>query len=54
MTTIPDFTEAEYKRVSAWLSERYGKPVSIQLANISSGATAATLKDDDHHGPLMV
>lgn len=25
-----------------------------QLANISSGATAATLKDDDYHGPLVV
>ena len=25
-----------------------------QLANISSGATAATLKDDDYDGPLVV
>jgi len=25
-----------------------------QLANVSSGATAANLNDDDYHGPLMV
>jgi hypothetical protein len=25
-----------------------------QLANVSSGATAATLRDDDHFGPLLV
>jgi len=133
MTTIPDFTEAECQRVSAMLLERYGKLVSLQLAdselqlgsnpadlslcptiywnergahfvlckvgenryrcqffyseaeqygtgrdeydnlddcartllqvqsdherqlaNVSSGATAATLKDDDYHGPLVV
>lgn len=133
MTTIPDFTEAERKRISIILLERYGKIVPIQLAdselqlgrnpasltlcptiywsergahfvvckvgesryrcqffyseaeqygtgrdeydnldtctrtllqvqsdherqlaNVSSGATAATLKDDDYHGPLMV
>lgn len=135
MTTIPDFTEAEYKHVAALLFDRYGKPVPIQLAdselqlgpgpdpaqltlcpalywsergahfilckvaadryrcqffyseaeqygtgkdeyndlrecvmtllqvqsdherqlaNISSGATAANLNDDDYHGPLVV
>ncbi|MDO8464547.1 MAG: hypothetical protein Q7S46_04735 [Gallionella sp.] len=133
MTAITDFTEAEYKRVSAILMERYGKLVQIQLAdselqlginpaelslcptfywsergahfvvckvggnryrcqffyseaeqygtgrdeydnldnavltllqvqsdherqlaNVSSGATAATLKGDDYHGPLVV
>lgn len=133
MTTIADFTEAEYQRVSAILLERYGKLVPLQLAdselqlgidpaalslcptfywsergahfvvckvgesryrcqffyaeaeqygtgrdeydnldgcvrtllqvqsdherqlaNISSGATAATLKGDDYHGPLVV
>jgi len=130
---IPDFTEAEHKRVSGLLFDRYGKLVPIQLAdselqlgvdpshltvcptlywnergahfivckvaadcyrcqffyseaeqygtgrdeydnldacvltllqvqsdherqlaNVSSGATAANLKDDDYHGPLMV
>ena len=25
-----------------------------QLANLSSGATAANLKDDEYHGPLVV
>lgn len=25
-----------------------------QLANVSSGATAATLRDDDYHGPLVI
>ena len=133
MTAISDFTEAERKRVSAILLERYGKIVPTQLAdselqlginpaelslcptiywsergahfvvckvgenryrcqffyseaeqygtgrdeyddlgkcvrtllqvqsdherqlaNVSSGATAATLKDDDYHGPLVV
>ena len=133
MTTIPDFTEAEHKRVAALLFDRYGKPVPIQLAdselqlgpgpaqltlcpalywnergahfilckvaadryrcqffyseteqygtgkdeyndlrecvmtllqvqsdherqlaNVSSGATAANLNDDDYHGPLVV
>ena len=133
MTSIPDFTEAEHKRVSELLFERYGKFVPIQLAdselqlggdpfqltdcpsfywnergahfiickvaadryrcqffyseaeqygtgrdeydnlescvltllqvqsdherqlaNLSSGATAANLKDDEHHGPLGV
>lgn len=133
MTPIPDFTEAEHKRVSAILFERYGKLVPIQLAdselqlgidpadlslcpaiywnergahfivckvgegryrcqffysaaeqygtgrdeydnldtcvrtllqvqsdherqlaNVSSGATAATLGNDDYHGPLVV
>jgi hypothetical protein len=33
MTPIPDFTEAEQKRVSAILLERYGKLVPIQLAD---------------------
>jgi len=33
MTTIPDFTEAEYKRVAALLFDRYGKLVPIQLAD---------------------
>ncbi len=130
---IPDFTEAEQKRVSGLLFERYGKLVPIQLAdselqlgvdpsqltvcptfywnergahfivckvaadryrcqffyseadqygtgrdeydnldtcvltllqvqsdherqlaNVSSGATAANLKDDEYHGPLVV
>ena len=133
MTSIPDFTEAEHKRVSELLFERYGKFVPIQLAdselqlggdpfqltdcpsfywnergahfiickvaadryrcqffyseaeqygtgrdeydnlescvltllqvqsdherqlaNLSSGATAANLKDDEDHGPLVV
>jgi len=133
MTSIPDFTEAEHKRVSELLFERYGKFVPIQLAdselqlggdpfqltdcpsfywnergahfiickvaadryrcqffyseaeqygtgrdeydnlescvltllqvqsdherqlaNLSSGATAANLKDDEYHGPLVV
>jgi hypothetical protein len=30
---IPDFTEIEQKRVSALLHERYGKLVTIQLAD---------------------
>jgi hypothetical protein len=25
-----------------------------QLSNVSSGATAADLNDDDYHGPLVV
>ena len=133
MTTIPDFTEAEYKLAAALLFDRYGKLVPIQLAdselqlgtdpaqltlcpalywnergahfvlckvaadryrcqffyseaeqygtgkdeyrdlrecvmtllqvqsdherqlaNVSSGATAANLNDDDYHGPLVV
>ena len=133
MTSIPDFTEAEHKRVSGMLFERYAKLVPIQLAdselqlggdpsqltvcpmfywnergahfivckvsanrhrcqfyyseaeqygtgreeydslencvltllqvqsdherqlaNVSSGATAANLKDDDYFGPLVV
>ncbi len=133
MTNIPDFTEAEQKRVSTLLFERYGKLVPLQLAdselqlgadpaqltlcpalywnergahfivckaaadryrcqffyseaeqygtghdeyddlgtcvltllqvqsdherqlaNVSSGATAANLNDDDYHGPLVV
>jgi hypothetical protein len=33
MTTITDFTEAEHKRVSGLLFERYGKLVPIQLAD---------------------
>lgn len=33
MTTISDFTEAEHKRVSTILFERYGKLVLIQLAD---------------------
>jgi hypothetical protein len=33
MSTIPDFTEAEHKRVSGLLFERYGKLVPIQLAD---------------------
>lgn len=33
MTNIPDFTEAEHKRVSSLLFERYGKLVPIQLAD---------------------
>jgi hypothetical protein len=32
-TTIPDFTEAEQKLVSATLFERYGKLVPFQLAD---------------------
>ncbi len=32
-TTIPDFTEAEQKLVSASLFERYGKLVPMQLAD---------------------
>lgn len=133
MTTIQDFNDSDQKRVSAILFERYGKFVSVQLAdselqlgidpaelslcptiywnergahfvvckvgegryrcqffyseaeqygtgrdeydnldtcvltllqvqsdqerqlaNVSSGATAITLKDDDYHGPMMV
>ena len=133
MATIPDFTEAEHKRVAALLFDRYGKLVPTQLAdselqlgadsaqltlcpalywnergahfvlckvatdcyrcqffyseaeqygtgkdeykdlrecvmtllqvqsdherqlaNVSSGATAANLNDDDYHGPLVV
>ncbi|OIR14539.1 hypothetical protein GALL_43400 [mine drainage metagenome] len=33
MTSIPDFTEAEHKRVSGMLFERYAKFVPIQLAD---------------------
>ena len=33
MTSIPDFTDAEQKRVSAILLERYGKIVPVQLAD---------------------
>lgn len=33
MTTIPDFTDAEQKLVSASLFERYGKLVPMQLAD---------------------
>ena len=33
MTSIPDFTEAEHKRVSGMLFERYAKLVPIQLAD---------------------
>ena len=33
MTTIPDFTDAEQKLVSASLFERYGKLVPLQLAD---------------------
>lgn len=33
MTTIPDFTDAEQKLVSALLFERYGKLVPLQLAD---------------------
>ena len=33
MTSIPDFTEAEDKRVSGMLFERYAKFVPIQLAD---------------------
>ena len=133
MTSIPDFTGVEHKRVSELLFERYGKSAPIQLAdselqlggdpsqlavcpsfywnergahfivckvaadryrcqffyseaeqygtgrdeydnlescvltllqvqsdherqlaNLSSGATAANLKDDEYHGPLVV
>ena len=32
-TTIPDFTDAEQKLVSASLFERYGKLVPFQLAD---------------------
>ncbi len=30
---VPDFTEAEQKMVSAELFQRYGKPVTLQLAD---------------------
>jgi hypothetical protein len=32
--TIPDFTDAEHKLVSGIWFQRYGKLVSMQLANI--------------------
>jgi len=35
-TTIPDFTDAEQKLVSATLFERYGKLVPFQLADSCS------------------
>lgn len=33
MTAIPDFTEAERKRITVILLERYGKLIPIQLAD---------------------
>ena len=33
MSTIPDFTEVEHKRISAVLFERYGQLVPVQLAD---------------------
>ena len=45
MTPIPDFTEAEQKRVAALLFERYGKLVLTQLADseLQLGADPAQL-----------
>lgn len=45
MTDIPDFTEAEHKLVAAFLLERYGKLVPIQLADseLQLGADPAQL-----------
>lgn len=45
MDTIPDFTEAERKRVSTILLERYGKIVPVQLADseLQLGAEPADL-----------
>ena len=45
MTNIADFTEAEHKRVSALLLERYGKIIPTQLADseLQLGADPADL-----------
>jgi len=45
MTTIPDFTEAERKRIPVILLERYGKIIPIQLADseLQLGADPADL-----------
>ena len=45
MTTIPDFTEAERKRITVILLERYGKLIPIQLADseLQLGADPADL-----------
>jgi len=45
MTTIPDFTEAERKRIPVILLERYGKLIPIQLADseLQLGADPADL-----------
>lgn len=34
MSTIPDYTDAEIRAITDTLSERYGKPVDIQRADI--------------------
>jgi hypothetical protein len=41
-TTIPDYTDAEQKLVSAALFERYGKLVPIQLADSELQLDAAS------------
>ena len=45
MATIPDFTDAEHKRVAALLFDRYGKLVPTQLADseLQLGADSAQL-----------
>jgi len=45
MATIPDFTEAEHKRIAALLFGRYGKLVPTQLADseLQLGADPAQL-----------